>query len=75
MEIPIVAEYKGYTGTTTYYETDGSWSGVVDLPKDVVTFQAKPAGLQTAFQESVDDYLAYCQEQDKPPEKSPKSFN
>ena len=71
--IPHITEYKGYTGTITYYEIDGSWSGVVDLPRDVVTFQAKAAGLQVAFQESVDDYLAYCQEQGKPPQPAKNS--
>jgi predicted HicB family RNase H-like nuclease len=72
--IPHITEYKGYMGTITYYETEGSWSGVVNLPRDVVTFQAKSAGLQIAFQESVDDYLDYCKEQGKPPETSQKSL-
>jgi predicted HicB family RNase H-like nuclease len=70
MEIPRVIRYKGYTGTVTDYVLDGSWAGVVDLPKDVVTFQGKQDGLQAAFQESVDDYLDYCKEQGRPPEIS-----
>jgi predicted HicB family RNase H-like nuclease len=38
--------------------------------RDVITFSAKtPKKLQAAFEESVDDYLAWCGERGKEPNK------
>jgi predicted HicB family RNase H-like nuclease len=38
--------------------------------RDVVTFQGRsPAELRQAFRESIDDYLEFCRELNRPPDK------
>ena len=64
-----VKEYKGYRARAIRQDEDGSWHGEVDLPKDVVTFAADTEReLQAGFEESVDDYLDYCEEQGTKPQ-------
>ena len=62
--------YKGYTGQVELDDEAGLFHGeVLDL-KDVITFQGKSVEeLERAFQESVDDYLAFCQERGEEPDK------
>ena len=62
--------YKGYSGSVTLDEEAGLFHGeVLDL-KDVITFQGRSVEeLQQAFQESVDDYLAFCRERGEEPDK------
>ena len=63
-------KYKGYTAKLTLDEELGVFHGeVIDLV-DVITFQGRDVGeLTAAFQESVEDYLAFCAERGEPPEK------
>lgn len=63
-------KYKGYTAAITIDEEQGIFHGeVLDLV-DVVTFQGRTVEeLTEAFHESVDDYLAFCEERGEPPEK------
>ena len=62
--------YKGYTGHVEFDDEAGLFHGeVLDL-KDVITFQGRSVEeLERAFQESVDDYLAFCQERGEEPDK------
>lgn len=62
--------YKGYTGSVEVdTEAEILFGRVVDL-HDVVTFQGKTvAEARKAFQDSVDDYLAFCAERGEAPEK------
>lgn len=55
--------HKGYTGHVEFDSEAGLFHGeVLDL-KAVVTFQGrKVEELERAFRESVEDYLAFCQE-------------
>jgi predicted HicB family RNase H-like nuclease len=64
-------EYKGYTGRITAVdEKQGILHGEVVGINDVVTFQGKTAEeLIHAFHDSVDDYLAFCEERSEVPEK------
>jgi predicted HicB family RNase H-like nuclease len=62
--------YKGYTGRVELDGELGLLHGeVLDL-KDVVTFQGKSVEeLNTAFRDSIDDYLEFCQERGEKPDK------
>jgi predicted HicB family RNase H-like nuclease len=63
-------KHKGYTGHVAYDDEAGIFHGeVLDL-RDVVTFQGRSVDeIERAFQESVDDYLAFCAERGEAPEK------
>jgi predicted HicB family RNase H-like nuclease len=61
-------EYQGYIGEATFVEEDALFYGQVLHIRDVVTFIAETAAeLPRAFQESVDDYLAFCAERGELP--------
>ena len=60
----MTMSYKGYEGYVTLDEEAGLFHGeVINIQKDVVTFQGKTMEeARHAFEESVDDYLAFCKE-------------
>ena len=62
--------YKGYRGRVAFDDEAGLFHGeVLDL-KDVITFQGKSVEeLEHAFRDSIDDYLAFCQERGEEPDK------
>lgn len=64
-------EYKGYHGRIEFDEQAGIFHGdVLDL-RDVVTFQGKSVDeIMTAFHDSIDDYLEFCQERGESPDKA-----
>ena len=63
-------EYKGYTGIIEVDESSDVLYGRVLGLRDVVTFQGETvAAARQAFQDSVDEYLAFCAERGEPPEK------
>lgn len=63
-------EYKGYIGVVEYDDEANILHGEVINTRDVITFQAKSVDeIQTAFKESVDDYLAFCAETGEEPDK------
>jgi len=54
-------EYKGYHGKVEFDEEAEILYGEVINVKDVITFEGKSVEeLKQAFQDSVDDYLAFC---------------
>ena len=63
-------QYKGYTGQVEFDDEAGLFHGeVIDL-RDVVTFQGTSVEeLERAFQDSVDDYLEFCEERGEEPDK------
>jgi len=63
-------QYKGYTGRVEYdYECGLLHGEVVDL-RDVITFQGTSVEeIQQAFRESIDDYLAFCEERGEEPDR------
>jgi predicted HicB family RNase H-like nuclease/uncharacterized protein (DUF433 family) len=63
-------EYKGYIARIDYDDEAGMFHGEVVTLRDVVTFAGESvAELRRAFQESVDDYLAFCAARNEAPGK------
>lgn len=62
--------YKGYEGVADFDEDARIFSGEVIGLKDVITFQGTSVDeLEQAFHDSVDDYLAWCEEDGVDPDK------
>ena len=54
-------EYKGYAGKVEFDDEAEIFHGEVLDTRDVITFEGQTTTeLKTAFQESIDDYLAFC---------------
>lgn len=63
-------EYKGYIGKVEFDDETDLFHGEVINLRDVITFQGESVQeVRQAFQESVDDYLAFCAERGEEPEK------
>jgi predicted HicB family RNase H-like nuclease len=63
-------EYKGYVGRVEFDNEAGIFHGEVLDTRDVITFQGQSvAELNIAFQESIDDYLAFCKQRGEEPNK------
>ena len=63
-------EFKGYVGRVQFDDEAGIFHGEVVNTRDVITFQGSAvAELRKAFRDSVDDYLAFCEERGEAPEK------
>ncbi|MGC2855587.1 type II toxin-antitoxin system HicB family antitoxin [Novispirillum sp. DQ9] len=64
-------EYNGYTaGPIDFDEETGTFSGVVIGLNDVIHFEGSTAEeLVTAFRGSIDEYLAFCAERGREPDK------
>jgi predicted HicB family RNase H-like nuclease len=63
-------EYKGYMGQIRYEPGDEAFHGAVIGLRDVIHFQGTcVAELRQSFQDSVDDYLQWCEEEGVSPEK------
>lgn len=62
--------YKGYIGHVEFDDEMEMFHGEVINTRDVITFQGSSvAELKKAFEDSVDDYLAFCEERGEAPEK------
>ncbi|MBX3144142.1 MAG: type II toxin-antitoxin system HicB family antitoxin [Trueperaceae bacterium] len=70
-------EYKGYMGSVQYSAEDRVFYGKIEHIRGLVTFEGGDVDtLETAFRESVDDYLDTCRELGREPEKPFKgTFN
>ena len=63
-------EYKGYVGKVEFDDEAGIFHGEVIDTRDVITFQGRSVDeLKTAFQDSIDDYLAFCKQRGEEPNK------
>ena len=63
-------KYKGYTGIVEFDDEAEIFHGEVANLRDVITFQGRSVDeLRRAFEESVDNYLAWCAERGKEPDK------
>lgn len=63
-------EYKGYVGKVEFDDEAGIFHGEVLDTRDVITFQGQSVDeLKTAFEESIDDYLAFCKQRGEEPNK------
>ena len=62
--------YKGYNGVVQYDDEAKIFHGEIINTRTVITFQGTTVDeIETAFKESVDDYLDWCKERNKEPEK------
>jgi predicted HicB family RNase H-like nuclease len=63
-------EYKGYIGIVDFDPEIDSFHGTVININDVITFYGSSvAELREEMRQSVEDYLEFCQEQGREPEK------
>ena len=63
-------QYKDTWGRSSTTTRPGILHGEVLGVRDVITFQADGAsGIEKAFRDSVDDYLAHCAERGEEPDK------
>ena len=72
-----VLTYKGYNGSVNYSAEDNCLYGKILGINDVILYEGNTiAELKLDFEESVDDYLEFCAEIGKEPQKEYKgSFN
>ena len=62
--------YKGYEAVIEFDEDAEIFHGEIINLRDVITFQGTSASeLKSAFADSVEDYLAFCQKRGEEPEK------
>jgi predicted HicB family RNase H-like nuclease len=62
--------YKGYTCAVQFDDEAEIFHGEVSGLRDVVTFQGKTVDeLKSSFQESIDDYLEFCESRNEDPDK------
>ncbi|MCD9024284.1 type II toxin-antitoxin system HicB family antitoxin [Cohnella silvisoli] len=63
-------EYKGYIGRVEYDDEAKILHGEVINIRDVITFQATNVDdIESAFRDSVNDYIDFCAEEGEEPEK------
>ena len=63
-------EYKNYIGQVEFDEDADIFRGEVINTRDVTNFQGQSVSeLHQAFEESIDDYLAFCNERNETPDK------
>ena len=63
-------KYKGYYGVVEYDDEAKTFHGEVVNTRTVITFQGTTVNeIEQAFRDSVDDYLDWCRERGKEPEK------
>ena len=61
--------YKGYWAHVVFDDEAGIFHGEVVNVRDVITFQGTSVDeLRQAFEDSVEDYLAFCAERSEAPE-------
>ena len=72
-----ILEYKGYHTKIEYDHEDACLRGKIEGIRDLVTFESSdPERVEQEFHDAVDDYLIFCEEVGKRPEKEFKgSFN
>jgi len=62
--------YKGYTATVEYEPDDRVFHGRVNDIADVVTFEGTSVDeLEAAFHNAVEEYVAFCEEQGRTPQR------
>lgn len=63
-------EYKGYVGKVEFDDEAEIFHGEVINTRDVITYQGHSVDeLKIAFQQSIDDYLAFCKQRGEEPNK------
>ncbi len=63
-------KYKGYESVVEFDDEAEIFHGEIINIRDVITFQGSSVEeLKQAFQDSVDDYLEFCEERGEEPDK------
>jgi predicted HicB family RNase H-like nuclease len=63
-------EYKGYLSRIEFDDEANIFHGEVINIRDVITFQGKSVDeLRETFEDSVEDYLAFCAKRGEEPDK------
>ena len=63
-------EYKSYVAQVAFDDEAGVFHGEVVNIRDVITFEGESVDeLRQAFEESVEDYLAFCAERNEAPDQ------
>ena len=63
-------QYKGYLARVEFDAEANIFHGEVINTRDIITFQGESVGeLKKAFEDSVEDYLAFCAERGEEPDK------
>lgn len=72
-----VMEYKGYHARVEFDVEDCTLHGKIEGINDLVTFESRnPLSIKKEFEKAVDDYLEFCKEVGKEPDKEYKgTFN
>lgn len=72
-----VMEYKGYHARIEFDVEDCTLHGKIEGINDLVTFESRnPLSIKKEFEKAVDDYLEFCKEVGKEPDKEYKgTFN
>ncbi len=66
-----ILKYKGYTAKVEFSAEEGLLTGTVLGISDLIIFQSESAkDIEKSFHDSLDDYLAFCKEVGKKPEKT-----
>jgi predicted HicB family RNase H-like nuclease len=64
-------KYKGYQGFVVYDDEAKIFHGEIVGLRAVITFQGTSVNeIEEAFKDSIDDYLDWCKERGKEPEKA-----
>lgn len=64
-------KYKNYIAEAEYDQDTKTFEGIVIGIRDIIHFSAKKKeDLEQAFHDSVEDYIEFCRETNKRPEKS-----
>lgn len=68
-----ILEYKGYSGTVEYSADDNILFGKVIGIKSLISYEGQSVDeLRADFEDAVDEYLEYCEENKIEPEKNYK---
>lgn len=66
----MILEYKGYLGKVEFDADQSLYHGEITNIRDVITFQGRtPDELSVALTASVEDYLTFCREAGRDPQK------
>lgn len=64
-------EHNGYRGSVRFSADDHTFHGQIIGINDVITFEGETVDLlETAFREAVEDYVKFCNEMGKAPERA-----
>ena len=63
-------EYNGYVAKIEYDDHDDSFYGIVSNIADTIHFEGRSVReLKKAFKESMEEYIKFCEEQGRQPDK------